>query len=148
MGDRRRGHAPAEGETGRLTRFVILALGLLGFVVLPGAGPSPAGAGIGVRTGAAQPPPTHQAPGRGRSTTVSGVPDRTPPSKAETRPVASAAPPYATPQMAEPAVAVNGAELTAPRRPHTVTPDAREAVPARPRALPSRGRAPPAHTGS
>lgn len=53
-----------------MTRFLIVALGLLGFVLFPGAGPGPNGVGIGVRTGAAQPLPAHATPGRGRSTEV------------------------------------------------------------------------------
>ncbi|SEG60230.1 hypothetical protein SAMN04489712_107117 [Thermomonospora echinospora] len=149
MGDRRRGHALTEGETGRITRFVILTLGLLGFVVFPGAGPSPVGSGIGPRTGAAQPPPAHQAPGRGRAGTAGGATGQT--STAETRSVASstsAAPPYTALQEADPVTPAGGAEIALPRRSHTVPPDTRTAVPTGPRSLPSRGRAPPASTGS
>ncbi|WP_147312400.1 hypothetical protein [Thermomonospora umbrina] len=148
MSDRRRGAAPGtvEAERGRFARCVIIALGLVGFVMFPGAWPSPSGPGIGVRTGAAQ-PPAHQSPGRGRA--VIGAPGGSGPiaPPAETRPASSAAPPHDLVQVADPAVPPGGGQFSAPDRRLAARPQVRAAVAGLPVPA-TRGRAPPGSTGS
>ncbi|MEU5878554.1 hypothetical protein [Spirillospora sp. NPDC047279] len=46
---------PAGDERGRVVRLLLIVLGVLGFVVLPGAAPASGSVGAGVRAGAAQP---------------------------------------------------------------------------------------------
>lgn len=147
MRDRRRWHvqAPAEADRGRVTRFLIVALGLLGFVLFPGAGPAPGGTGLGVRTGAAQPPPAHTTVGRGRTTEVRRSADS--PVRTERVVAVKAAEPLGASAPAQPALqpspvpfAAPGAAAVRPAEP--VTRVLSKAPADRPR-----GRAPPRSMG-
>ncbi|WP_119729484.1 hypothetical protein [Thermomonospora amylolytica] len=146
MSDHRRSHAPADGEAGRLARLLVLALGLLGFVMFPGAGLPSAGSGIGIRTGAAQQPPAHQAPGRGRvgATVLQNAPTG---QLTETGPASAAPPPHAV-APADPALPARDVRAPAPAPLGAAAaghgPLAADGV----RTTPPRGRAPPVSTGS
>lgn len=143
MSDHRRSHAPVDGEAGRLARLLVLALGLLGLVMLPGAGPSSAGSGIGARAGAAQQPSAHQA-GRGRAATA---PNLSVAGQAVETAYASAAPPPHAAPLAELALPARDVRPAAPV-PSGVAAAGHDSCAADGVwTSPPRGRAPPVSTG-
>lgn len=148
MSDRRHGHVPAAGDSGRIARFALVVVGLLGFVVFPGSWPLPAGPGIGMRTGATPAPPAHQAVGRGRAAAGTPGTAATKPAspQAETR-HAIAAPHQETSPTADPALPASGASPPAPGHRQILPPTPREPAPAGAEPPVFRGRAPPAATG-
>jgi hypothetical protein len=68
MGDHRPcGTRAGDLERGRLARYFLIVLGLLGFVLIPGTGSAAAGTPTGLRSGAAQPPLAQATAARSRA---------------------------------------------------------------------------------
>ncbi|TNY35741.1 hypothetical protein [Thermomonospora catenispora] len=143
MSDHRRSHAPVDGEAGRLARLLVLALGLLGFVMLPGAGLSSAGLGIGIRTGAAQQPPAHQT-GRGRA---AAAPTASAAGQVVEEAQVWAAPPPHAAALADLALPAHEAGPPAPASSGLAVVEHGPLVASSVRTAPPRGRAPPVSTG-
>ncbi|MFI0444725.1 hypothetical protein [Actinomadura sp. 6N118] len=137
MSDAQRSSAPACEDRGRAARLLLIALGVLGFVVLPGAAPASGASGIGVRAGAtAQPGPASLA-SRGKSSKPCPVRSDTAAISASARQIAAAPAPAPVPAVLPPGIDVRPSSVLTGRP--AERPESAEAAPG---GLP-RGRAPP-----
>ncbi|KAB2345575.1 hypothetical protein [Actinomadura rudentiformis] len=140
MSDAQRSSPPACEDRGRAARLLLIVLGVLGFVVLPGAAPASGSAGVGMRAGATAQPGQANVASRGKSSKPCPVRSDTAAISASARQIAAAPAPAPVPAVLPPGVEVRPSSVVAARP--AVRAESAEAAPA---GLP-RGRAPPLST--
>ncbi|MFG1999670.1 hypothetical protein ACGFNU_11035 [Spirillospora sp. NPDC048911] len=140
MSDAQRPSPPACEDRGRVARLLLVALGVLGFVVLPGAAPASGATGVGIRAGTAAQPGQANLANRGKSSKPCPVRSDTAASSASARQIAAAPAPAPVAAVLPPGIDVWPSSVRADRP--AARPEQAEAVAA---GLP-RGRAPPLST--
>ncbi|GAA2576391.1 hypothetical protein SMC26_12370 [Actinomadura fulvescens] len=140
MSDAQRSVPPACEDRGRVARLLLIVLGVLGFVVLPGAAPVSGGAAVGVRAGTAAQPGQADLGSRGKSSKPCPVRSDTAAISASARQITAAPAPAPVAAVLPPGVDVRPSSVLAGR-----PAERSDSAECGPRGLP-RGRAPPLAT--
>jgi hypothetical protein len=140
VSDAQRSSLSACEDRGRAARLLLIALGVLGFVVLPGAAPVSGASGVGMRAGTTAQPGQANLASRGKSSKPCPVRSDTAAISASARQIAAAPAPVPVPAVLPPGIEVRPSSVRTDRPAERA-----ESAEAAPSGLP-RGRAPPLST--